>query len=280
MNDLAVWVSGWDAEGNERLASQLRSWNIPHVFTWCNFEKHEPQNYNHCIDESVRMGYKYILISDSDVTYAHQETIPAMYDSIINIPQCGSIRPWRQGEKPEPDAKLDLKYVDDNTSMLMRLDIGARYDEIYLFTGWSDLEIGMEIERLGYWNMSDRRWPVSHDPTRSRSHNKSSALDALKKRNKLIHDWKWWGWGYDRWTNSGGLDGFNAEMPIEKRIPSMQQIIAYSNEDQKIWGDSICPEHHQIWVKDHRENPNLTWLNPLIVGYSTRDKFCQEHGYG
>ncbi len=279
MDDLIVWISGWDAAGNKKLAEQLSLWGgIPHVHTHCDFSKHEPENYNICILESIQAGFKYILFADSDVEFIHQETIPKMYESITGnrYPKMGSIRPWRKGEEAQPSFGLEEKYVDDNTAMMFRLDMGVWFDEEFLFTGWSDYDVGLEIEYKGWKNYSDRRYPVKHYMDRSNAHSKSTCLLALKKRNKLILDYKWWMCGRDKWC---GIELFNETLPLERRVPTMQQIVAMSDENQHLFSESVSPEHHNIWVKDGHEDPNLVWENPIIVGYNTRERFEREHGY-
>jgi hypothetical protein len=276
MDDLAVWVTGWG--NNEAFAERLKKEHeLPRVFTYQNFGAGEAENYNRMIESSERLGFRFILVTDTDVEFPHQETIPKMYEWLRDNDKAGSIRPWRNGE-PAQSAHYppDKKYVEDGTAMMWRLRTGMYYDEEFLFTGWLDLDAGNELEHLGYTNYSDRRWPVLHDRAGSNSHVHSSFLNAAKKRNKLILDFKWYLVGRDRWE---GADRYNASVSVERRIPTINQLAAYSNVQQDIFGQSISPEHHQIWVKDGHENPNLVWMNPLIVGYSTRDEFDKEHGY-
>jgi hypothetical protein len=278
MDDLIVWVMGWNKVGNEHLAHRLRTWGeVPHVETYCNYGAGEAQNYNYAIRTSEAQGYGYILIVDADVEFIHPETIPEMYKWLTENPKAGSIRPWRKGEAAQSaHYPPPVKYVDDGTAMMWRLRTGMYYDEEFQFTGWSDLDAGLELEHLGYLNYNDRRYPVMHDMTGSNSHVHSSALNALKKRNKLILDFKWFKVGREKWQ---GVEAYNDSVTVEYQIPTVNQIIAMPNESQEIFGQSISPEHHQIWVKDSHEDPNLVWMNPLIVGYSTRDKFEKEHGY-
>jgi hypothetical protein len=276
MDDLAVWVIGWG--NNEPLANKLRTWGrVPHVFTYQNFAGSEAENYNRVIRISENEGFRFILVADSDVEFIYDETIPKMYEWMRDTGKAGSVRPWRKGE-PAQSAHypLEVKYVEDGTALMWRLKTGMYYDEEFKFTGWSDLDAGNELEYLGYLNYNDRRYPVMHDMTGSNSHSKSSCLNALKKRNKLILDIKWHKIGRANWL---GVEEYNRGVDVEERIPTVNQIVAYSNERQEMFGQSISPEHHQIWVKDHRENPNLVWKNPVVVGYSTRDEFEKEHGY-
>jgi hypothetical protein len=278
MNDLAVWIIGWDESGNRALADHLRTWgNIPHVFTYTNFSCGESENYNHCIRASEESGYRYMMALDADVEIPHEQTIPKMYEWIASQSQCGSIRPWREGEPVNPSAyPPDKKYIDDGTALMWRIGIGIYWCEELSFTGWMDLEFGCELEYHGYANYNDRRWPVKHSLAGSRRHSSSNALQALKKRNKLIHDFKWYLVGRDKWS---GVGWYNANAPLERCIPTINQIVAYSNEDQDRFNQSVSPEHHQIWVKDGHENPNLVWKNPMICGYSTREEFERTHGY-
>lgn len=276
MDDLAVWISGWDTEGNEGLARQLVDIGIPHVFTHCDKTKHEPENYNYCIRESIRMGFKYIEFLDSDVEVLHDKTIPTLYERLMSTPKAGSIRPWRCGEHIEPWAVLEDKYVDDNTAMMFRLDMGIWFDEELLFTGWSDVDFGSEIEYAGYRNYSDKRYPVRHDLGRTAEHSKSTFLEAMKKRNKLIVDYKWWKGKRENWS---GVEAYNAILPLDERIPSMNMIAAMSDENQRLFADSIHGEHAQIFLKDGEIMPNLSWKNPLICGYNHRQAWREKYGY-
>lgn len=276
MDDLIVWVTGWG--DNESLAERLRTWGkIPHVITYQNFGAGESTNYNHMIHLSESQGYRFILVTDTDVNFLHDQTIPKMYEWLRDNNEAGSIRPWRNGE-PAQSAHYppEKKYVEDGTAMMWRLKTGMYYDEEFLFTGWSDLDAGNELEYRGYANYNDRRYPVLHDRAGSNSHVYSSFLNAAKKRNKLILDFKWHLVGRERWA---GVECYNSSASLEKRIPTINQLASYSNEQQEAFGQSVSPEHHQIWVKDHHDNPNLVWMNPVIVGYSTREKFEREYGY-
>lgn len=274
MNDLSVFVVGW--RNNDPLAHQLREQGIPHVFTYCDHYKGEAEVYNWCFRESERLGYKYVLITDSDVSFLHRETIPKMYEWMEKTPNAGSIRPWRKGERPEPYVLPEEKYIDDSTATMFRLGIGAYMDEEFVYTGWADLDLGVEIESLGYKNYNDRRYPVSHNMDGSNRHSQSSIIQAIKKANKLRLDFKRYKVGINNWK---GTKAYNDSVSPEERIPTMNQLVYYSDEDQKLFQESVSPEHHQIWVKDGHINPNLTWKNPVIVGYSTRDLFEKEHGY-
>lgn len=278
MNDLAVWVLGWNETGNDGLAERLRAWGkVPNVFTYCNYGGGEPENYNHCIRESERMGFQYIMALDSDVEIIHTETIPAMYEWINTHEKAGSIRPWRKGEPAQSQHyPPEVKYVEDSTAMLWRIGIGVYMDEEFAYTGWCDLDLGLQLEQSGYQNYNDRRYPVMHNMDGSNSHSRSSVLQAIKKRNKLLLDFKWYKVGIKNWR---GVDSYNRSVPIDERIPTVNQIVAMSNESQELFQQSVSPEHAQIWHKDGRVNPNLSWRNPLVVGYSTREKFEKEYGY-
>jgi len=279
MNDLATWVMGWNEVGNEHLAEKLRNWGgVPNVFTYTNYAGSEAENGNHAFKWSEEHGFKYILTTDADVDFIHRETIPKLYEFITSnyAPKIGSVRPWRKGE-PAQSAHYppEKKYVEDGTGVMWRL-IGAYYDAEFLYTGWIDLDLGEEYSYRGWEHYNDRRYPVMHDMTGSNSHNRSSLLNAAKKRNKLILDYKWYMCGRDKWQ---GVEAFNVTLPVEKRVPTINQLVCYSNEEQEQFAQSISPEHHQIWVKDHHENPNLVWANPCIVGYSTRERFEAQYGY-
>lgn len=279
MNDLACWIMGWNEAGNERLAERLRGWgNVPNVFTRCCFYMSEAQNYDYVMRWSEQNDFHYILVADSDIEFLHRETIPKMYEWLSSNKDAGSIRPWRKGEPAQPSQyPPDVKYIEDGSALMWRLNTGAYYDQEYAFTAWGDMDFGEELEYRGFKNYSDRRYPVMHDMTGSNSHGRSSALNALKKRNKLIYDFKWWLIGRDKWQ---GVEAYNATVPIEKRIPTVNQIIAYSDEDQELFQSQVSVEHHRIWMKDSRKNPNLeTWENPVITGIRTRDIWEVEHGY-
>jgi len=156
------------------------------------------------------------------------------------------------------------------------LNMGIWFDEELLFTGWSDIDFGSEIEHAGFKNYNDRRYPVRHNLERSVAHSASTFLEAMKKRNKLIVDYKWWKCGRDNWL---GVEAYNATLPIEERIPSMNMVAAMSDERQALFADSIHPEHAQIFLKDGEVMPNLTWKNPLIVGYNHRQVWKEKYGY-
>jgi hypothetical protein len=278
MDDLAVWIIGWNEKGNEQLAERLRNWGgVPHVFTYTNYAEGESTNYNRCIRWSEENGFKYMMALDADVEVRYSETIPEMYKFLIITEKAGSIRPWRKGEEAQVSSyPPEEKYIEDGTALMWRINTGIYWSEELPYTGWQDLEFGCEMTYHGYKHYNDRRYPVYHNMAGSNAHSVSSILQAIKKRNKLIHDVKWYAVGRGNWQ---GVEAYNASVPLEKRIPTVNQLMCYSNEDQERFQQSISPEHHQIWVKDNHANPNLCWENPIVVGYSTRERFQQTHGY-
>lgn len=203
MNDLVVYVTGWG--DNESLARKIRDFGVPHVFTFCDRYHGESENYNHCFREAEANGFNFILITDSDVDFRCSQTIPEMYKSISEHGDWGSIRPWRQGEHAIPSGHVFEKYMEDGTAAIWRLRV-AYCDEEFLFTGWMDYDLGNEMQYHGYKNMNDRRYPVLHDMRGSNAHSRSPILQALKKRNKLILDNKWWVVGRRDWR---GVEAYN-----------------------------------------------------------------------
>ena len=98
MNDLAVFIIGWDEAGIQRLAAQLKGY-VPSVFTYTNVYHSESENYNHCIRLAEEKSFHYMMGLDADVEVIYKETVPMLYEWITTTPDCGSVRPWRNGEE-------------------------------------------------------------------------------------------------------------------------------------------------------------------------------------
>lgn len=276
MDDTLVVVTSWDVGANDRLANTFRAWKYPHVETVCDKTNHESVTLNKIIRGARDRGFKYLALADADIRYDHEQTIRLMRDYLESHPASGVIRPWCQGENAGSNHDVTEKYIEDGTGWVFRLDMGGwtpTFDEEFLGTGWSDMDIGMEIAHRGFKTMHDRRYPVFH---KAGGTTKNPFITAVGKRNKLILDFKWHKVGRDRWQ---GVEWYNSTVPDDEKIPTFFELMSWRTDDLERFQQSISPEHAQIFKKDVRENPNLIWHNPLLVGYSTREKFHTEHGY-
>jgi hypothetical protein len=272
MEDLAIYIMDWDEEGIAAMKEQFMGWGYPNIFSRCDRTKHETENMNLTHLAAAEAGFKYYHMANADVVYNHQETIPALYDYIKERPDVGAIHPWVQGEEPLPHAVPYDAYLQDATGITLRLNMNGWvpvYDEEYLGTGWSDLDLGEEILYRGFRILNDRRWPVRHNMGNTKRRDEKSFLKALERRSRLILSAKWWWVGRADWK---GAEAYNATVPVEKQIPSMNLLMNYTDTELETFWRSIHPEHPQIRRQSNTIDHNDYWENPIIVGYSTRDK--------
>jgi len=180
-----------------------------------------------------------------------------------------------QGELAEPDAVPYEFYLQDGTALLLRLDINGwlpAFDEEFLFTGWSDLDIGENIKHHGGLVMNDKRYPVKHDLGNTRRRAQCSYLMAMERRSRLILSLKWFVVGIQKWH---GVDDYNKTVPRIKQVPSMYELATYTDDDLETWWRSIHPEHPQIWRMDKELDPVDYWENPILGGRNIREMWEQ-----
>lgn len=286
MDDLAIWILDWDEVGIAKLKEQFESWYPKaHIFTYCNRNNHETVNMNHAVLESIRMGFKYYHMANADVVYQYKETIPALYELVLKGDVAMS-HAYTEGELANPNAMPYDDYLQDATSLTHKLELVDRftgepwlplYDESFLGTGYSDLDLGHMVRRkTGLKIINDPRYAVKHLKGNTKRRDQKSFLKALERRNRLILCAKWTVVGIENWR---GVEAYNETVPVEKRIPSLNELSNYTDEELGVIWRSVSPEHDVIFKRNGMVDPNTVWMNPILVGYDTRAKFKEEFGY-
>ena len=275
IKDVLFVCSGWNEEGVANQVKRFESQGYPYVAPFIDRNHHETVNMNRMIDMAAERGMRYAHLVDYDVEYRYTETVPAMYDYIKNRPDVGAVHPWMQGEDADPTAEPYDFYLQDGTSLLLRLDINGwlpQFDEEFLFTGWSDLDLGENIHHHGALIMNDKRYPVKHDLGNTRRRSQCSFLMANERRNRLILSLKWFVVGITKWR---GVNEYNKTVPRIKQVPSMYELATYTDDELETWWRSIWPEHPQIWRKDGELDPVDNWETPVIGGRNIREMWEQ-----
>lgn len=190
---------------------------------------------------------------------------------VFDNPKVGVVLPNRQNDIGVGGNVPYLKYLADGTAMLYRTSVRAHFDEEFIFTGWSDLDFGCEVERRGYEVWVDPRTAVHKQETAYGSW--SAFRNAYNARNRLLYEVKWFwpepgGFGKTnrvsvlvKKTNRLALEKYNNNCDSNKRIPTMFELAWWPEERLQAFADSIYMEHPWVLMKDDdpRGSGNMEW---------------------
>ncbi len=188
-----------------------------------------------------------------DVVVPYDDTLDKILE-VMDNPKVGAVLPNRQNDIGVGGNVPYKKYLGDGTALLLRMSIKARYDEEFIFTGWSDLDIGNEIERLGYEVWVDPRTAVHKKETAYGSW--SSFREAYNARNRLLLEAKWHWVGYDDWR---GISFYNLNCARNRRIPTEFELAWWSGEEHDRFAKSVYMEQPWILLKDNQGTGNEEW---------------------
>lgn len=213
---------------------------------------HETRVLNYGLDQCE--GYDYAWLLTPDLIISYPETPYQMAEWLDEHPDVAVLIPNREGE-PRNFGGFEPydKYLADGTAMIFRLSIGIRFDEEFIFTGWSDLDFGNEVEYQGYKVQVDPRTSVIKRATPYGSW--SSFRAAYNARNRLLLEAKWHWAGRDGWR---GVENWNEQNP-ERKIPSMFELAWYSETRLDKFAEGVNMEHPQILIKDGQDSGNVDW---------------------
>lgn len=212
---------------------------------------HETVLLNKALDR-CQSDYLWFLTSDLEIMYP--ETPHLMVEWMENHPEIGAMIPNREGERHVGGFSPYKKYLEDGTALMLKMSVGARYDEEFLFTGWSDIDLGGTIERLGYEVWVDPRTCVLKHPTPYGSW--SAFRSAYNARNRLLLEAKWyWSQSVGGW---GGIEDWNASFP-SRRIPTIYELAFWDEQRLMRFATSVNMEHSQILIKDGQDSGNTDW---------------------
>jgi len=158
----------------------------------------------------------------------------------------------REGEKPNPRGAV-VDWYNDSPAPIFRKVKGVRFDTDFIFTGWQDVDIGLQYEAHGYRVVRDRRTSINHEFADFGA--KTTFYHVWNHRNKLLMDIKWH-IGHNDWK---GVDAYNKTQPDEKKIPTLYDLAGFSEQQSKLFCESIETEMTRFI---HGDNPNHSWRRP------------------
>lgn len=217
---------------------------------------HETVLLNKAI-ELCNRKYLWFLTTDLDIMYP--DTPYLMVEWMEAHPEVGAMIPNRQGERFVGGRMPYKKYLEDNTAMMYRMSVGARFDEEFFLTGWSDLDFGESIEAAGFEVWVDPRTCVNKHPTLYGSW--PTFRSAYNARNRLLLEAKWYWCGIENWK---GVDVWNAANP-DRRIPTIYELAFWGEQTLIKFAESVNHEHPQILIKDGQDSGNTDWRFDAIL---------------
>lgn len=254
MPTFTACVIDWDANRGRDFAFDIETKCGCPVIIISDYN-HETVLLNRAID-ICEHKFEYLWFLTSDLEIMYPETPHLMIDYMQRNPEVGAMMPNREGERYVGGHGPYKKYLEDGTALMYRMSVGARYDEELLFTGWSDLDFGGEIEKAGYEIWVDPRTCVNKHPTPYGSW--SAFRIAYNARNRLILEAKWYWCGRGKWA---GVESWNVNNP-ERRIPTVFELAFWDEQRLERFAKSVNMEHPQILIKDGQDSGNINWRCP------------------
>lgn len=197
------------------------------------------------------------LLTDEKIVYP--ETPHLMAEWMDAHKEVAVMVPNREGEPPGTPCKTPYrKYLADNTAMMVRTEAGLRFDREYPFTGWSDLDFGLEAEYQGYEVHVETRASVVKGMTPYGAW--SSYRRAVNARSRLLLEAKWYWIGRRDWR---GIDTYNQHCEPGRRIPTVYEMFCWSNEELDAFCGSVNHEHPQIQKGIDGRAGNEDWKWPI-----------------
>ena len=251
---LEAWVQSQNKQQAIEYAQHIRDFCAVPAYPITDLD-HETVVLNKAID-SCQEEFLWFLTPDVDLIYP--DTPVLMAEWMKAHPQVGVVCPNREGEQPYTGGRWPFnKYLADNTAILYRMSVGARFDNDFIFAGWNDLDFGLEVEWRGYSVQVDPRISVNKHFTTYGSW--SSFRSAVNARNRLVLEAKWY---WNRRDNWQGVDAYNATAPEDRRIPHMCELSWWSEERLNALTASVNHEHPQIMLTGGDDPGNRGWRMP------------------
>ncbi len=236
MKDISAVVIHWD----KKLAAEY----CEHVFEFCGVTASPISMFGHEVDllnwaiETCREKYLWFLTPDVELLY--KDTAELLVETLNENSQVGVVLPNRQDDRYLMGYTPYRKYLADGTAMLYRMEVGAKFDEDFIFTGWNDLDFGLEVEDRSYEVWVDPRTAVKKSETAYGSW--SSFRSAYNARNRILLEAKWC-WATGIWQ---GVQHYNDNCEKNKRIPTEYELAWWSDERLVAFTASVNHEHPQI----------------------------------
>ena len=254
--DLEAGVYSWDNTANERQMQALHGrCGIKRVRA-VNIKDHEPKVLNYILDKACA---DFVLIMHSGIEILQDDFALKMYQFMLDTPNVGLVSPNREGEPPQPHARPRQWWYDGIAGMFYR--DGVRFDEDFIFSQWADVDIGLEYRHQGFSVWRDPRVSVRYS---FRDFGERSAFyHAYSARNKLLLDTKWYRVGRGNWK---GVAAYNESVSERQRIPTQFELAWHRQRELEVFAGSVESELHWILTDGGKENPNLAWENPVVLG--------------
>jgi hypothetical protein len=253
---LKAAIISWDAE-------KARQFNIDlivrfpvlqgNTLTVSGFD-HEVKLLNYAI-EYLADSADYIWFLTPDLEFIYEDTVDTMVAWMDKHPDVGVLCPNREGEPRFFAGRIPYdKYLQDNTAIVYRTSVGARFDPEFIFTGWNDLDFGEEVMHRGYKVQIEPRVSVRKHPTKYGSW--SAFRRAYNARNRLLLEAKWYWVGRGDWA---GVDAYNRRCKPDCRIPTMFELAWWPEDVLNRFADSVNHEQPRILLKDGQGTGNENW---------------------
>jgi len=256
MTEVEAWVQSQDEEEATRFSEFVQDFCGVPAHPICDLD-HESNVLNKAI---ALCKTDFIWLLTPDVELLFPETPRIMADWLKEHPEVGVLCPNREGEAPYTGGRWPYnKYLADNTAILYRRSVGARFDPDFIFAGWSDLDFGEEVKWRGYKVQVETRVSVRKKFTAYGSW--SSFRSAVNARNRLVLEAKWYWVGRDRWH---GVQHYNQDCRVlpDRRIPGMFELSWWSEDRLNAFTKSVDHEHPQIRLRGGDDPGNLNWRLP------------------
>lgn len=215
---------------------------------------HESKVINQALEQCEAL-YCWIL-SGGREEIVYPQTAQIMAEWMEGHPKIAVMLPNREGERPH--GQPYRKYLADSTAMMVRVAAGLRWDNELEFSGWGDLDFGLEVEYRGYEVWVETRISVIKDATNYGRW--SSYRKAVGARNRLLLEAKWYWVGRAMWS---GLTFYNeTQARPGQHIPTIYELCCWSNDELDAFCDSVDHEHPIIRLQDGDNPGNRDWQWP------------------
>jgi hypothetical protein len=257
MSKVEAVIISWDRDKAHAMAEDVKALFAIQSHIVCD-QDHETALLNRGLDLASKAEYVWFL--DPGLEFVHGDVLRLMVDWLDARPKVGLMVPNREAEPANDALKPFTHYLADGSAFLYRNSVQARFDEEFIFTGWSDLDFGESVRDLGYVIQVDprrsihKRWTAYGDW--------SSFRRAYDARNRLLLEAKWY-WSVDPshgilvrdWR---GVEDWNERHP-ERRIPTMFEMAWWGELAQNAFAESVYMEHPQILTVEGKGSGNENW---------------------
>jgi len=290
-------IQGWNPEDNQKLKNELLKIGVPEKDIGFLTERKSRSYVLNKAFKTIPQHYKYICLYDSDIVVDGTDFVKSLREDLDNNPKIGAVivpsYQFAENEIPfklEPPMSLDSQqdYLR-NISFLTTFNIimfrrsmfnkGLKFDEDLYGSQLLDVDIGVEINRMGFDVVADNRHALAHKA--SDFVGKNLCYHAMVARNRHVLREK--SLNRENWK---GVDDYNEKNP-DNRIPSVEELTHSS--DGSLMEYVASYDRHAF--ENCYMNPRFKDINAIANYYNgminlknkTQDKykfFANDQGWG